>query len=269
MREIGAQWDLRAADYSILEPLYEKTATLPVRIQTLAAGAAIIAVLFSMTPSAFAELKVEGQGILFYTDDVGIFSATRRLSRDGDPTQPALDSRLTNQGSDVVFEPRLDVAKSFFNRYGTTTIDVRGQGFIFTGNQHFNQGSLRVQGVHKLTPETRIRLRYYYAPDQFLGDNEEGQSGMHQITAETLTGQISSARVEREFTPGLEMRLLARYGLRRYNENFSERNTDFSTIGPHLEWKITHESHWESATTMSGNWQRAGISRSSRITPPT
>jgi hypothetical protein len=26
----------------------------------------------------------EGQGILFYTDDVGLFSATRRLSRDGD-----------------------------------------------------------------------------------------------------------------------------------------------------------------------------------------
>ena len=119
------------------------------------------------------ELKVEGQAILFYTDDVGIFSATRRMSRDGDPTQPALDSRLTNQGSDVVFEPQLDVAKSFINRYGTTTVDVRGQGFIFTDNTRYSQGSLRVQGVHELTPETRIRLRYYYAPNQFLGDNEE------------------------------------------------------------------------------------------------
>lgn len=80
----------------------------------------------------FDGLTVQGQGILFYTDDVGIFSATRRLSRDGDPTQPALDSRLANQGSDVVFEPQLDIAKSFSNIYGTTTIDIRGQGFIFT-----------------------------------------------------------------------------------------------------------------------------------------
>jgi len=208
------------------------------RLKSLAAGSVIITVLFTVTHGAFAEVKVEGQAILFYTDDVGVFSATRRLSRDGDPTQPALDNRLTNQGSDVVFEPQLDVAKSFINRYGTTTVDVRGQGFIFTDNQRFNQGSLRVQGVHELTPETRIRLRYYYAPDQFLGDNEERRSGTHQIAAETLTSHIWSARFERALTPDVEARLFARYGLRRYNEEFSERNTDFWTIGPHVEWKI-------------------------------
>ena len=120
------------------------------RFNALIGGAITVAVLLTVTPSAFAELKVEEQAILFYTDDVGIFSATRRLSRDGDPTQPALDNRLTNQGSDVVFEPQLDVAKSFINRYGTTTVDVRGQGFIFTDNTRFNQGSLRVQGIHEM-----------------------------------------------------------------------------------------------------------------------
>ena len=208
------------------------------RLNALVGGAVIVGVLLTITPSAFAELKVEGQGILFYTDDVGIFSATRRLSRDGDPTQPALDSRLTNQGSDVVFEPQVDLANSFTTRYGTTTFDVRGQGFIFTDNTRFNQGTLRVQGVHELTPETRIRLRFYYAPNQFLGDNEERQSGTHQIASETLTSHIWSARVEQELAPGLEVRLLTRYGLRRYDQNFSERNTDFWTIGPHVEWKI-------------------------------
>jgi predicted porin len=34
------------------------------------------------------------------------------------------------------------------------------------------------------------------------------------------------------------MSLLGRYGLRRYNQEFSERNLDFWTIGPHLEWTI-------------------------------
>ena len=54
---------------------------------------------------SWAEVGFDTQGILFYTDDVGVFSATRRLSRDGDPTQPAIDTRLTDKGSDVVFEP--------------------------------------------------------------------------------------------------------------------------------------------------------------------
>lgn len=201
-------------------------------------GAAALALLLSMASPVSAELKVTGQGILFYTDDLGIFSATRRLSRDGDPTQPALDTRLTNKGADMVFEPQVDVAQSFANRYGTTTLDLRGQGFVFTDNSRFNHGTIRLQGVHELSPETRFRLRYYYAPNQYLGDNEERRSGMLNLTAETLTSHIWSARFERTLTPGVEVRLLARYGLRRYNENFSHRDTDFWTIGPHVDWKI-------------------------------
>ncbi|MGH7256771.1 MAG: hypothetical protein ACREIM_00205 [Nitrospiraceae bacterium] len=38
--------------------------------------------------------------------------------------------------------------------------------------------------------------------------------------------------------PGLEVRLLGRYGMRRYNEDFSGRNTDFWTVGPHVNWRI-------------------------------
>src|SRR5574342_1081089 len=105
-------------------------------------GATIIGLLLAVTSMASAELQVQGQGILFYTDDVGIFSATRRLTRDGDPTQPAIDSRLANQGSDMVFEPQVDLTDSFITRYGTTTVNARGQGFIYTDNGRFNQGSL-------------------------------------------------------------------------------------------------------------------------------
>ena len=89
-----------------------------------------------------------------------------------------------------------------------------------------------------MNPESRIRLRFSYAPDQFLGDNTERKSGTHQIVAEKVTSYIWSARLERALTPDLEVRLLGRYGIRRYNENFSERNTNFWTIGPHLEWKF-------------------------------
>jgi hypothetical protein len=37
--------------------------------------------------TTWADWSAITQGTGFYTDDVGIFSATRRLTRDGDPTQ--------------------------------------------------------------------------------------------------------------------------------------------------------------------------------------
>jgi hypothetical protein len=202
-------------------------------------GAATLGLLLATASPAVAEWKLDGQAILFYTDDIGLFSATRRLSRDSDPTQPAIDSQLTNKGSAVVFEPELSVSKAFMNRYGTTTVDIKGQGFIFADNARFNQSSLRVQALHQFNTETRIRVRYYYAPNQFLGDNEEHQTGTDQIVPEKLTSHIWSARIERTLTPDVEVRLLGRYGMRRYNQSFSERDTDFWTIGPHVDWKIT------------------------------
>lgn len=182
--------------------------------------------------------SVEGRGILFYTDDVGLFSATRRLSRDGDPTQPAIDSALTNKGADMVFEPMLSLTRSLTNNLGRLDLNVQGQGFIFTDNPRFNHGTLRVQALQALSSTTRVQGRFYYAPNQFLGDNEEHQSGQDQVTAEKLTSYIWSTRLIHDVTPDLSFRLLGRYGLRRYNESFSERDTNFWTIGPHMDWRV-------------------------------
>lgn len=200
---------------------------------------AVVALLFAAATPVLGEVGVEGRAILFYTDDVGIFSATRRLTRDGDPTQPAIDTNLTNQGSDVVFEPHLKVSVPFDSRLGTTELSLRGQGFIYAENPRFNHGTLRVQAVQAFSTETRLRLRFYYAPDQFLGENEVRQPGVEGVAQEVLTSYIWSARVERQIVPDLELRLLTRYGLRRYEEPFTERDTDFWTIGPHLEWRLS------------------------------
>jgi hypothetical protein len=182
--------------------------------------------------------SLEGRGILFYTDDVGLFSATRRLSRDGDPTQPAIDSKLTDQGSDVVFEPMVDITRSLTNNFGRLDLNVQGQGFIFTENPEFNHGTLRLQATQALSSATRVQARFYYAPNQFLGDNEERQSGQQQLAAEQLTSYIWSTRLIHDVTPDLSVRLLGRYGMRRYNEAFSERNINFWTIGPHMDWRV-------------------------------
>jgi hypothetical protein len=200
----------------------------------------LLADLWLLPQPASAEegWSFEGRGILFYTDDVGLFSATRRLSRDGDPTQPAIDSKLTNEGSDMVFEPLLGVTRSLMNSLGRLDLNIQGQGFVFTENPQFNHGTLRLQGVQSLSPTTRVQARFYYAPDQFLGDNDERQSGQLQLTAEKLTSYIWSTRLIHDVTSDLSVKLLGRYGLRRYNESFSERNTDFWTIGPHVDWRV-------------------------------
>ena len=212
-----------------------------------AASLGRVVVLFVVLSSLWLEPRLvfaeegwslEGRGILFYTDDVGLFSATRRLSRDGDPTQPAIDSKLTDQGSDMVFEPLLSVTRSLTNNLGRLDLNVQGQGFVFTENPEFTHGTLRLQATQDLSSATRVQARFSYAPDQFLGDNDERQSGQLLLSAEKLTSYIWSTRLIHDVTPDLSVKLLGRYGLRRYNDAFSERNTDFWTIGPHVDWHV-------------------------------
>ena len=180
-----------------------------------------------LTTPALAETTIEGRALLFYTDDVGVFSATRRLTRDDDPTQPAIDTRLTDKGSDVVFEPDAILRTSFNNRLGTTLLSVRGQGFVYADNPRFNHGTLNIQAIQAFSAETRVRFRYYYAPNLFLGENEDRRPGEEGLVDESVTSHIWSARLEQRLTPTLEVRLLSRYGIRRYNDAFAQRDTDF------------------------------------------
>jgi hypothetical protein len=115
---------------------------------------------------------------------------------------------------------------------------VQGQGFVFTENPEFNHGMLRLQATQALSSATRMQARFEYAPNQFVGDNEERQSGQQQVSAEKLTSYIWSTRLIHDVTPDFSVKLLGRYGMRRYNEAFSERNTDFWTIGPHVDWSV-------------------------------
>lgn len=213
--------------------------------------------------------SLEGKGTLFYTTNVGLFSATRRLSLDGDPTQPAIDSKLTNRGSDMVFEPLLTVTRSLTNGLGRLDLNLQGQGFIFTDNPQFNRGTMRVIAIQDLSPNTRMHARFYYAPSQFLGDNEERRPGQKLLTAENVTSYIWATRLIHDVTPDLSVRLLGRYGMRRYNEAFSERNTDFWTIGPHVDWRVAHNLKLGlSYHYMNEGLRRDAINRSSRTIHP-
>ncbi|HSA61625.1 MAG TPA: hypothetical protein VLE03_05250 [Nitrospiraceae bacterium] len=195
-----------------------------------------VVALLAVTSPASADWSVTAGGYLFYTDDVALFSATRRLNLHGDPTQPALDTSLTGKGSDMVFEPDLSVGRSFDSSWGRTDLLVKAQGFIFTLNPQFNQASAGIEILHAFTPKTAIRLRYYTAPDQLLGENEDRLT--HTLTEERVTSHIGSFRFEQRLSENVEVRLLGRVGSRIYNQAFSQRDTTFWTIGPHLAWRV-------------------------------
>ena len=185
---------------------------------------------------ARAQWSVSTDGTLFYTDDVALFSATRRLNLDSDPTQPVLDTSLTGKGSDMVFEPGVRVRKAFLSQWGQTELSFRGNAFVYAVNPAFNHGSLGVEMLQKFAPDTRIRLRYYTTPNLLLGSHENSRTG--SVQDERVTSHIGSVRLERELSEAWEVRLLGRYGARVYNDAFAERDSTFWTIGPHVAWHI-------------------------------
>ena len=193
------------------------------------------------------------RGALYYTDDVAIFSATRRLSLNADPTQPALDDRLMGQGADGVFETALNLSSEFASAYGKTRLDATGDGFIFMTRTQFTHGTLRLQARHEFNEETALNFTYYFSPDLYLGENlvrkpipvqGVAAEGEGLFAAEVLSSHILSVRLDQALTRDIVFQVLGRYGLRDYDPAFSERDLSLWTLGPHLEWSLSPALRW-------------------------
>jgi len=191
-----------------------------------------------LAPSVLADWSLTTRGTLYYTSDASLFTASQRLSRDADPTQPALDTRLTGQGSDGVLETMAQVGRTLESSVGTSALDLRGDGYVFFDHADYSNGNVAVQAKHAFPSKTTAMVRFYYNPDLFLGNNLERRSGHFQIAPEQVTSSIGAMHLAQELADELELRLFARYGTRRYNQDYAERNTDFWTIGPHLDWTL-------------------------------
>ncbi len=186
--------------------------------------------------SAEAATTINVEGNIFYTDDAGLFSSSRRLSLQEDPTQPVVD--VTDQGEDVVFEPVLTIRRSFFSQFGETTVSFRGQGFVFADQTRLSHGTYGLKLEQAFSSKTTVGLRYHFGPNLFLGDNEARRSGSKKLLEERVTTHFWAGTIEREVVDDLRLRLLGRYGLRLYNNDFAQRDTHFWTVGPHIEWTI-------------------------------
>ena len=178
--------------------------------------------------SAIAEQKV------LYTDDVFQLSSARRLALAEDPSQPTIVP--IEKPSDVVWEPSVELRRTSRSRMGNTQVSFKAQGFLFTDHSIFNHGNYRLQLTQVLAPGTSLLLRYRYIPNLFLGSNVERRSGASSLQEERVTSHIWRAQLERRLFDAWTLTVATRFGLRRYDEFFAQRDTRFYTIGPHVDY---------------------------------
>ncbi|WP_428355776.1 hypothetical protein [Methyloprofundus sp.] len=194
--------------------------------------------------TAQAEWSAGGDFSAYYTDDVGLFAVTRRLSLEEDPTQPIVDE--PDQGSDFVYEPNVYINWVTENNLGEFQVSLDGGGYIFNDHSEYSHGFMQFTVGQALTDRTKIKFLYDFIPSLYLGLNlvpeiQEGDAEEHEEVeaGERLNNHILAMHLEHELTDYLTLRALVRYGVRLYDQPFSYRDTQFFTIGPHLVWMIT------------------------------
>ncbi len=74
-----------------------------------------------------------------------------------------------------------------------------------------------------------------FTPQEQIANLEEEPV---DLASERVTTHFGTMELEREIFHNLSLRALGRYGNRSYNKNFAHRDTDFWTVGSHLEWLI-------------------------------
>ncbi len=113
-------------------------------------------------------------------------------------------------------------------------------GYVFTEKSEYSHGLYEIQLNQKFATGTQLHFDYNLVPDLFLGKNVFLQTnGSVTEHDERLINHFWSIYLDQPLTDKLTVRLLSRYGLRIYDAPFQHRDTEFWTLGPHLEWAIS------------------------------
>ena len=195
------------------------------------------AVVLMFACPAMDKLVIQhGRKFVLHGRCAALFSATRRLHLNGDPTQPALDTTSPGKGSKTVFDPELTATKSLhFPNGGKTQLSVLGSRLHLCGQPAIQSSQHRspvAPGCRKKHESPSALLQHPGACCWGTTKSKVTDS----IQEERVTSHIGSARLEQRLSDEWEVRLLARYGTRTYNEAFAQRDTTFWTIGPHVVW---------------------------------
>lgn len=199
--------------------------------------AACLWVVCNYASAEDGELKIKTAVDAFYTDDVALFSVSRRLSLKDDPTQPIVDR--PGRGGDFVYEPQVEVDWMGRNSLGELGLSLDAGAYLFTERTEFNHGLFEILLSQSFAGGTKLSLLYNAAPDLYLGQNLFREAEGEEFEAdESLTNHYWSVHIDQDLNENVTMRLLGRYGLRIYDAPFQHRDTEFWTVGPHLEWRI-------------------------------
>jgi hypothetical protein len=187
--------------------------------------------------AALAEWSSLAEQRTSYTTDAFQFSSARRLRFSEDPSQPTVVP--TKHTDDVIWEPSLQIMQRASNALGENVLSFKAHGAIYTNNPIFNHGDYRIQDRQWIGPDTSVLLRYRYVPNLFLGPNLERRSSTRSIQEERVSSHHLRAEVERRLNSAVTATVIGRYGLRLYNAAFAERDTQFYTAGPRMEFRVT------------------------------
>ena len=173
----------------------------------------------------------------YFTDYVGLFSVTRRLSLKEDPTQPIVDE--PEKASDFIYEPSASLNWTTENSLGEQQIVIAAGAYIFQQHTKYTHPYLQLEIEQQLSEATRIKLLYDFIPELYIGRNTPSQDEAIDDADENITSHTWSAHLDQKLTDTLLIRGLVRYGIRLYDQPFSYRDTQFFTVGTHIEWEIS------------------------------
>ncbi|HEU5409072.1 MAG TPA: hypothetical protein VFU48_14980 [Nitrospira sp.] len=131
------------------------------------------------------------------------------------------------------------ISNGITTELGRTAFSIKPQGFIHAINPEWSQASVAAEALHSFTPNTALRLRYFGAPDQLLGNTEVSRAEPEVFANERVTSHIGYIRLEQRLGNNWEFHFQGRVGKRLFNDPFARHNTTFWTIGPHIFWRVT------------------------------
>jgi hypothetical protein len=185
---------------------------------------------------AFAQWQSNSELSSYYTDHVGLFSVSRRLALEDDPTQPVIDE--PEQGSDFVYEPRTELAYTGNNQLGEFKLGINAAAYVFQQWSKYTHGFYELQFKQAVSEATEFKFFYEYVPDLYLGTKRAFHNSIDDFEAdEIVDSHIWSMHIDHQLTDELTFRSLTRFGLRNYNPAFEYRYQHFYTVGLHAEWR--------------------------------
>lgn len=174
----------------------------------------------------------------YYTDNVGLFSVSRRLSLEEDPTQPVIDE--PERKADFIHEPQAKLIYHGHNRWGNFKLGADAAGYIFQDSSKYSHGFYEFQLSQEVSEQTEVKFFYEYIPDLYLGSKRAFHEEIVEFEAdEIVDSQIYSLHIDHRLADDVIVRSLSRFGIRDYNAAFDYRHHHFFTLGAHLEWQAS------------------------------